>query len=65
MLSENRVFENVFIKEDTKTEYLVILNYIRSILINYPNLNNNQKLNYCSEQRYYIKLYLREILKCQ
>ncbi len=63
MLSENRVFENVFRKENTKNEYLVILNDINSILINCSNLTNNQKLEYCNNQRRYIKLYLKEVLK--
>jgi len=63
MISENRVFKNVFRRENAKNEYLVILNDIHLILINYPNLTNNQKLDYCSSQRYYIKMYLKEVLK--
>jgi len=64
MLSKNRVFENVFSKESNKNDYFVILNDINSILMNYPNLTNKQKLDYCNSQRYFMKLYLKEVLKC-
>ncbi len=62
MLSKSRVFEIVFSKENNKNEYLVILNDIHSILSNCSNLTNKQKLDYCNSQRYYMKLYLREVL---
>jgi len=47
---------------ETKNEYLAISNDIHSILSNYPDLNNNQKLNFCTNQRFYMKLYLKEVL---
>lgn len=65
MITKSRVFEDVFRRENVKNEYLVILNNISSILINYTNLTNKQKLEHCNNQRYYMKLYLKEVLKCQ
>jgi hypothetical protein len=43
-------------------EYLSISTDIHSILSNYPNLPNDQKLDYCNSQRYFMKLYLKEVL---
>jgi len=48
---------------EAKNEYLAISNDIHSILSNCPDLNNNQKLNFCCNQRYYMKLYLKEVLR--
>ena len=48
---------------NAKNDYLTILNDIDSILFNIDNLTNKRKLEYCRTQRYYIKLYLREVLK--
>ncbi len=62
MLSKSKTFEIVFNKESNKNEYLIILNDIHSILSNCSNLTNNQKLDYCNSQRYYMKLYLKEVL---
>ena len=47
---------------DTKTEYLSISNDIHSILSSCPDLSSNQKLDYCSSQRYFMKLYLKEVV---
>jgi len=49
--------------EQNKNDYLVISNDIDLILSNVNNLTNKRKLDYCNNQRYYIKLYLKEILK--
>ncbi|MHA2281778.1 MAG: hypothetical protein ACXAC5_13120 [Promethearchaeota archaeon] len=43
-------------------EYLSISTDIHSILLNYPDLTNDQKLDYCNNQRYFMKLYLREVI---
>lgn len=43
-------------------EYLSISTDIHSILSSYPDLTNNQKLDYCNSQRYFMKLYLKEVL---
>lgn len=64
LISErHREINNTFNEWNEKTDYLIILNDIRSILSNVNCLTNNQKLDYCSNQRYYIKLYLKEVLK--
>lgn len=47
---------------DSKNEYLAISNDIRSILSNCPELNNIQKLDFCVNQRYFMKLYLKKLL---
>ncbi|MFX1346840.1 MAG: hypothetical protein ACFFAI_17215 [Promethearchaeota archaeon] len=47
---------------DVKTEYLSISNDIHSILSNCPDLTTNQKLDYCNSQRYFMKLYLKEMV---
>ena len=43
-------------------EYLSISTDIHSILSNYPDLTSDQKLDYCNNQRYFMKLYLREVI---
>lgn len=43
-------------------EYLSISADIHAILSNYPDLTNDQKLEYCINQRYFMKLYLKEVL---
>jgi len=47
---------------DTNDEYLSISNDIHSILSNCPNLSNTQKLDFCNNQRYFMKLYLKEMV---
>ncbi|MFW9784687.1 MAG: hypothetical protein ACFFFB_20575 [Candidatus Heimdallarchaeota archaeon] len=47
---------------NTKTEYLSISNDIHSILINCPDLSTDQKLDYCNSQRYFMKMYMKEIV---
>ncbi|MFX1568414.1 MAG: hypothetical protein ACFFCV_08605 [Promethearchaeota archaeon] len=55
----NNVRDNV---KDSTSEYLSISNDIHSILSNCPDLTNTQKLDFCNNQRYFMKLYLKEIL---
>ncbi len=45
-----------------KDEYLIISNDIHSILSNCSNLTNNQKLEFCNSQRYFMKLFLKDML---
>jgi hypothetical protein len=49
-------------ESDVRSEYLSISNDIHSILSNCPDLTSNQKLDYCNSQRYFIKLYLKEMV---
>ena len=52
-------FENV--NEEKTNDNLIILNEIKAILQNCSNLTNKQKLEYCNSQRFFMKLYLKEI----
>ena len=47
---------------NVETEYLSISNDIHSILSNCPDLSRDQKLDYCNSQRYFMKMYLKEIV---
>ncbi len=44
----------------SKNEYLAISNDIHLILSNCQDLTNSQKLNFCANQRYFMKLYLKK-----
>jgi len=44
-------------------ENLAIIKILHSILLTNLNLNNKQKLDYCKSERFFMKLYLREIIK--
>lgn len=52
-------FENV--NEEKTNDNLIILNEIKAILQNCSNLTDKQKLEYCTSQRFFMKLYLKEI----
>ena len=71
--NENKVnfFEDINDKEiitskykatNSKNEHLGILNDIHSILSNCSELTSNQKLDFCSSQRHFMKLYLKKVL---
>ena len=47
---------------NSKNEYLAISNDIHSILSNCSELTNTQKLDFCTNQRYFMKLYLKEVV---
>lgn len=46
----------------SNNEYLSISNNIHTILSNCQDLTNGQKLDFCNNQRYFMKLYLKEII---
>ncbi len=46
-----------------KNTYLLMLNRVRSILNSCTDMTNDQKFDYYSIERYFMKLYLRECLK--
>lgn len=48
--------------DTSRDDYLAILNDIDSILSNCSELSYEQKLDFCNNQRYYMKLYLKELL---
>ena len=43
------------------SENYLILKELNSILVKCTNLTSQQKLAYCNSQRYFMKLYLKEI----
>ena len=68
--SREQVFEKLDINSISNTYYSKkltkfygkIIN-IHFFLSNNKELTNNQKLDYCTIERYFMKLYLREIMK--
>ena len=49
--------------EDLCDENLTSLQKIHSILLNCGNLSKNQKLEFCESERYFMKLYLKKLMK--
>ena len=45
-----------------KREYLIMINDIHYLLENCKDLSNQQKLEYCNSERYYMKLYLKHVV---
>jgi len=54
---------NINISEGT-SEHLLTLRKLHKILQNGQNLTDQQKFDFCSSERYFMKLYLRELNKC-
>ena len=56
--------ENETLEQNSETpmdDNLAILEEINEILHNCTTLTENQKLDYCKSQRYFMKLYLKEV----
>ena len=56
--------QNEILEHNSETpvnDNLVILEEIGEILQNCTTLTENQKLDYCKSQRYFMKLYLKEV----
>ena len=53
---------NYFIDQFEKKAFLELLKKNRSIFLNYKDLTNKQKIDFCSLERYLMKLYLKEVL---
>jgi hypothetical protein len=51
------------IKKKAKYDNFKLLTDIQNVLQNCKHLTNTDRLNYCTTQRYFMKLYLREINK--
>ena len=49
------------LQEKNSTDNLILLDEIKEILHNCTHLTPEQKLMYCQSQRYFMKLYLREV----
>jgi hypothetical protein len=74
VLNLNSLFEDKVIGQELKEKVdklqkndvgdnLILLNEIKEILHNCTHLTPEQKLMYCQSQRYFMKLYLREVNK--
>jgi len=72
VLNLNSLFEGKIISEELKEKVdklqkkdvgdnLILLNEIKEILHNCTHLTPEQKLMYCQSQRYFMKIYLREV----
>ena len=48
--------------EKTTQDYLEILKKLKNMLLN-PTLTNEQRKDFCKTQRYFMKLYLKEVKK--
>ncbi|MHA1677749.1 MAG: hypothetical protein ACTSW3_03080 [Promethearchaeota archaeon] len=48
--------------EKAKREYFAIINDIHFLLTNNKELTQEEKLVYCNKERYFMKLYLKEVL---
>ena len=49
--------------EKTKEQNLEVLQFIQRMIKSYPDMNSSQVKDYLKRQRYFIKLYLKEINK--
>ncbi len=58
---EYKNFINEQLKKDKNT-YLELLNKNRFIYLNSNNLSNKLKIEFCSNERHLMKLYLKEII---
>ncbi len=59
---ENEIIKDLEqIPKDFGNENLKILNDLQDILQNCTNLTQKEKLEYCKSQRFFMKLYLREV----
>ncbi|MHA1496452.1 MAG: hypothetical protein ACTSRT_02635 [Promethearchaeota archaeon] len=48
--------------DEIKQEYMIMMNDIHSLLINYEDLSIDQKLEYCNSERYYMRMYMRHAM---
>jgi len=49
--------------ENTKEQNLEVLQFIQRTIKSYPDMNSSQVKDYLKRQRYFIKLYLKEVNK--
>jgi len=49
--------------EKTKEQNLEVLQFIQKMIKSSPNMNSSQVKDYLKRQRYFIKLYLKEVNK--
>jgi len=49
--------------ENTKEQNLEVLQFIQKMIRSYPDMNSSQIKDYLKRQRYFMKLYLKEVNK--
>jgi hypothetical protein len=59
-IPSNSITESI---EDICDENLTTLQKIHAILLNCVNLSKKQKLEFCESERYFMKLYLKKLMK--
>jgi hypothetical protein len=62
LIKNNEIKRSEYKSNNSKKEYLAISNDIHSILSNCSELTNSQKLDFCTNQRYFMKLYLKQVI---
>lgn len=48
--------------DEIKDDYLTLINDVHSLLHDSEKLSNDEKMEYCNSERYYMKMYLRHTL---
>jgi len=61
-IGNNEFIKTKYISPSTEDEYLSILNDLHAILLSCSEFSNSQKLEFCNNQRYFMKKYLKELL---
>jgi len=49
--------------ENSKEQNLEVLQFIQRMIKTYPDMNSSEVIDYLKRQRYFIKLYLKEVNK--
>jgi hypothetical protein len=60
-IQNEQLLKSSFPLLEHKDENLSTLQKIHAILLNCVNLNEKQKLEFCTSQRYFMKLYLKKL----
>ena len=62
--SESTLNESSVVKkcDEIKKDYMAMINDVHILLQNYEKLSNEEKLEYCNSERYFMKMYLRHAL---
>ncbi|MFW9818534.1 MAG: hypothetical protein ACFFE5_02895 [Candidatus Thorarchaeota archaeon] len=62
IISNDEFKKTNYILSNVEDEYLAILNDLHAILLSCSEFSNSQKLDFCTNQRYFMKKYLKELL---
>ena len=59
VLNDNSIIQKC---DEIKKEYMIMMDDIHSLLINYEDLSLHQKLEYCNSERYYMRMHLKHTM---